>query len=116
MGAGRLPLSEHSGRKDVRYCEAMVLIGRAWTRCGKRPVELHHRITRARGGLILDAAGERYHLMNLCTGHHKVAHDQGNAFENGLLIDGYVTTGPFGRPTYYGSDEYLSRVYGPVDV
>jgi hypothetical protein len=38
------------------------------------------------------------------------AHDQGSAIENGLLLDGYVTTGPMG-PEYQGSDPYLQAKY-----
>jgi len=82
-----------------------------WTRCGRRPTELHHRLTRARGGEILDRAGETYHLINLCHRHHMAAHDFGQAFENGLLIDGSVISGPDGRPQYSGSDEYLTAKY-----
>lgn len=87
------------------------LISGRWTRCGRRPVELHHRLTRARGGLILDAVGETYHLIDLCPWHHKIAHDEGQAFENGLLISGYVTSGPHG-PVYSGPDPYLNNLYG----
>lgn len=94
----------------MRYCEAMIQVRGTWTRCGRRPTELHHRLTRARGGLILDEAGETYHLINLCHKHHMRAHDQGSAIENGLLLDGYVTTGQAG-PEYVGSDEYLSTKY-----
>lgn len=86
-----------------------------WTRCGRPYADLHHRITRARGGEILDAVGETYHLMFLCRHHHGYAHDQGSAFENGLLLDGYLTTGPSG-PIYTGSDPYLTQRYGPVDL
>lgn len=94
----------------VNRCEAMVYIQRSgvWTRCGRRGADLHHRLTRARGGLILDKAGETYHLMYLCRQHHSVAHDQGSAFESGLLLEGYVLPGPI----YTGPDEYLSRKYG----
>lgn len=83
-----------------------------YTRCGRRPTQLHHRLTRARGGLILDAAGESYHLMHLCVGHHKAAHDEGTALANGLLLDGYVTTGAHGLPLYRGSDPYLLARWG----
>ena len=83
-----------------------------YSRCGRRPTELHHRLTRARGGLILDAAGESYHLLHLCVRHHKAAHDEGTALTNGLLLDGYVTTGPDGLPHYRGSDPYLLARYG----
>ena len=93
----------------------MQLMSGRWTRCGRRQVENHHRLTRARGGLILDAAGETYHLMDLCPWHHKIAHDEGSAFENGLLLDGYVTSGLNG-PVYVGSDPYLNERYGAVDV
>jgi len=80
--------------------------------CGKEGAELHHKLTRARGGLILDEAGETYHHLYLCREHHAVAHDQGRAFDSGLLIRGSVVTGPDGRPVYTGPDEYLSEHYG----
>ncbi len=86
-----------------------------WTRCGKRGVESHHRLTRARGGTILDKAGETYHLIDLCPKHHRMA-DGEMAYRNGLLIDGYVTTGPDGTPVYSGSDPYLKAKYGSVGV
>lgn len=80
--------------------------------CGRDPADLHHKLTRARGGLILDAAGETYHHLYLCREHHGVAHDEGSAFGNGLLIRGAVTTGTDGRPLYIGPDEYLTEHYG----
>lgn len=54
--------------------------------------------------------------MYLCRRHHSVAHDQGSAFENGLLLDGKVTTGPLGKPVYVGSDEHLLKLYGAMEV
>lgn len=105
----------------MKWCEAMIRVPHTktrWMRCGKRPTETHHRLTRARGGLLLDKAGETYHLMNLCHKHHMAAHDTGQAIENGLLLDGYVTTGQDG-PEYQGSDPYLTSRYpvrGAVDV
>ena len=102
----------------AHQCEAMVGMKfgerEVWTRCGLRPTERHHRLTRARGGRILDEVGETYHLMYLCHQHHRMA-DGKQAYENGLLLDGYVTTVD-GRPQYLGSDEYLTRVYGPLSV
>jgi|SRR4051812_27864499 hypothetical protein len=100
-------------------CEAMVLVKGVNTRhhremyvcCGKDNAQLHHKITRARGGLLLDAVGETYHQMYLCVHHHADAHDQ-PAFDNGLLIRGSVVTGVDGRPYYTGPDEYLSEHYG----
>lgn len=48
--------------------------------------------------------------MDLCHLHHKIAHDA-PANENGLLIDGYVTTID-GTVRYQGSDAYLLERYG----
>lgn len=88
----------------------MVETGRkVWTRCGKRDVEVHHALTRARGGAILDSIGESYHLMVLCQEHHRGA-DGGEAYDGALLIDGYVVTED-GVPVYYGSDTYLKEKY-----
>jgi hypothetical protein len=50
--------------------------------------------------------------MYLCRAHHGVAHDEGNAFERGLLIRGSVVSGPDGKPVYTGPDEYLNEHYG----
>jgi hypothetical protein len=66
-------------------------------------------LTRARGGAILDAIGETNHLIALCPRCHAKA-DGAEAYENGLLIDGYVNTGTFG-PVYKGSDKFLSHKY-----
>jgi hypothetical protein len=81
--------------------------------CGQEPADLHHKLTRARGGILLDIAGESYHQLYLCREHHDMAHDEGSAFERGLLIHGQVITGPDGRPLYHGPDEYLTEHYGP---
>jgi len=78
--------------------------------CGAEDAHLHHKLTRARGGLLLDAVHETHHLMYLCAEHHAIAHDQ-PAFENGLLIRGSVVSGPDG-PIYTGPDEYLTEHYG----
>lgn len=97
----------------MSHCEAMIATrtGR-YACCGAEPADLHHKITRARGGLILDAANETYHQMYLCREHHAYAHDRETAFEGGLLIHGYVVTGVDGRPLYTGPDEYLTEHYG----
>jgi len=89
-----------------RYREVM------FVPCGKEDAQLHHKVTRARGGLLLDKAGETYHQMYLCVEHHKIAHDESTAFRNGLLIRGSVISGPDGSPIYLGSDEYLLKQYG----
>jgi hypothetical protein len=102
----------------MSHCEAMVLIKGGsrpegmYHACGKEPADLHHKVTRARGGKILDDAGETYHHLYLCREHHNVAHSE-PAFDNGLLIMGYVTTHLDGKPLYQGPDSYLSEHYGP---
>jgi hypothetical protein len=79
--------------------------------CGAPDAELHHKITRARGGEILDKAGETHHLIYLCREHHAYAHDSENGIKSGLLMEGYVFTGSRG-PVYIGPDEYLTEKYG----
>jgi len=74
------------------------------------PVEVHHRLTRSRGGLILDKAGEIYHLMALCRTHHKIAHEMSNPYGAGMMIEGYVVTID-GKPRYTGSDPYLQKQF-----
>ena len=100
--------------RSSNACEAMVEIKTAsnevWARCGLSPIELHHRLTRARGGHLLDDAGEIYHLLALCHGHHMAAHDDDKAFDSGLLLSGLVIGGING-PVYQGPDHYLSRKY-----
>jgi hypothetical protein len=87
-------------------CEAMIWVESAevWSRCGGRPVEVHHVLPRSRGGTILDAVGETYHLIATCNRCHTEAHT------GQMMIDGYVT-GKTGRPVYHGTDEYLLTKY-----
>jgi len=97
-------------RSDAK-CEAMVRRkGNVWARCWQIPIEVHHLLTRARGGGVLDQVGETYHLICLCTEHHAMS-DGKYAYEGGLLIDGYVTTNNRGYPVYQGSDVELSKKY-----
>jgi len=104
----------------VSRCEAMVSVEKPRGRyrqvmyvcCGKENADLHHKVTRARGGLILDKANETYHHIYLCREHHNLAHDTSKGFSSGLLIHGYVITGIDGRPLYTGPDEYLTEHYG----
>lgn len=100
------PVHERSGYR----CEALIEVNGVFARCWGKPVETHHMLTRARGGAILDAAGEIYHLIDLCPSCHRQA-DGGEAYAGGLLIDGYMTT-VNGRPAYVGTDEYLRNRYG----
>ena len=99
-------VSQQSAANKAHYMKVV------FVPCGKEDAELHHKLTRARGGHVLDKAGETYHHIWLCREHHNVAHDQGSAFQNGLLIAGSVITGPNGTPVYTGPDEYLSERYG----
>lgn len=102
-----------AGGEEIR-CEAMVpTYNGKFVQCGDLPSELHHRLTRARGGLLLDDVSEDYHHIRLCRFHHTRAHDMAGqtAVENGMLLEGYVYTGNHGWPVYVGPDEYLSRKY-----
>lgn len=95
-------------------CEAMVRMPLTstrvvYTRCFRKPIEVHHMLTRARGGKILDGTGETAHLIALCSQHHKVAHSAGG-HQAGLMMDGYITTGPDGGVVYQGSDPRLSHL------
>ena len=97
-------------------CEAMVKVRNTWARCGRTPTDLHHRLTRGRGGAVLDAVGETYHHMRLCRSHHEMA-DGAVAYETGLLIDGYVRScGKCGQPFYQGTDVYLTGRYGATTL
>lgn len=94
----------------MHRCEALVETNGKYVPCGAPDAQLHHKLTRARGGLILDKAGETYHHLRLCAEHHAIAHDQ-PAFDNGLLIRGFVKSDTRGHPIYSGPDEYLKEKY-----
>lgn len=108
-------------RKEINsrsggMCEAMVLTGAVWTRCWDKPIEIHHLLTRARGGHILDYINEYYHLIALCRAHHLDA-DGEHAYLGNLLISGYVQWDKQKKwPVYTGPDIYLSEKYGRKDV
>lgn len=87
----------------------MVAVGRTYARCFRSPVEVHHALTRARGGLILDDVGITLHLLALCHQHHRDAHGPGG-HEAGLMINGYVTSGADGLPVYSGSHPGLRHL------
>jgi hypothetical protein len=108
----RKELSSRSG--DM--CEAMELVGSVYTRCWKQPIEIHHLLTRARGGGILDYVGETYHLIALCRNHHLGA-DGAEAYLGNLLITGYVVWDKQREvPIYTGPDIYLRENYGVKSV
>jgi hypothetical protein len=81
-----------------------------WTRCFKNPIEVHHRLTRARGGAVLDEYGETHHLIALCPDHHRMA-DGADAYLSGLLLDGQMIRDG-GTHFYTGTDTYLRARYG----
>lgn len=98
------------------YCEAMRRkYNGVYTRCWGMPIEVHHLLTRGRGGDVLDAVHETYHLIALCPQCHKAA-DGAEAYAGDLLIDGYVLWNADKTwPEYTGSDDYLSRKYPRKD-
>ena len=107
---------QHILARSGRRCEAEIHVGKldVWTRCFASPVEVHHALTRARGGDVLDRAGETMHLLALCLRHHRKAHEPGG-YQAGLMIEGYVTIDhATNRPVYSGPDAYLREAYGEV--
>lgn len=90
-------------------CEA-----RATPSCRRTASSVHHRLTKARGGRLLDAVGETYHLMAICEPCHRHAHDSGQGHASGLLLRGSITSAMDGRPVYRGDDPYLSLHYSPT--
>ncbi len=91
-------------------CEAMIELPRTWTRCGRRPVEDHHVLTRSRGGRLLDSVGETYHHLALCSKHHRMVDNMG--VDSGLMLAGSVYLDG-GQIVYVGPNEYLSKTYPP---
>lgn len=81
--------------------------------CNGVGTEIHHKLPRGRGANALDKVRETYHLILLCVYHHRqVESERTNAYEDGLLISGYVMWDKtLNRPTYRGPDEYLSSTY-----
>lgn len=90
----------------------MVPVREVYTRCGVRPVQIHHRLLRSRGGDVLDNMGETDHLIALCMKHHNWAHAHpAQALKSGLIIDGQVTI-EGSRVVYRGTDWSLKLKYG----
>lgn len=100
-------------------CEAEVEHGvqtSLWARCTNPASDVHHMLTKARGGENLDRVWETYHLIALCRDCHDRCMGM-TAYEGGLLIDGSVIWDKHRQvPVYNGSDEYLTERYGvPLD-
>jgi hypothetical protein len=110
------PIKQARERADGQ-CEVMVRHGYLWVRCPGFASDVHHMLPRARGGLLLDAHREAYHLVVLCRPHHHLIHTNPRAAEvAGLTIEGRVITNKStGRLRYLGPDWYLSRKYGDRD-
>jgi hypothetical protein len=113
-------------RMEVYYrshgrCEALIRVmasrTEVWTRCYDMPVEVHHALTRGRGGDVLDRVGEVYHLIALCGNHHRLAHKEPDiAYRGGALIQGAVTWDHIRQvPVYTGPDEYLREKYPALE-
>ena len=101
----------HVVERSDGQCEAMIKVGRTWSRCWASPIEIHHMLTRGRGGGVLDEVEESYHLIALCAKCHWGA-DGAPAYAGKLLIDGYVVWNHSRtRPVYVGTDSYLSSKY-----
>lgn len=111
MAINRAQRDKVMARSDG-FCEAMIKIDRVWTRCWTTPVEIHHLLTRARGGNALDMVDEDYHLIALCHVCHGLS-DGEMAYSGNLLIEGYATwNAALQRPVYVGPDKYLTEKYG----
>lgn len=113
-GIGMRPdLRDAVFRRSNGRCEAEVWSDQlqTWTRCRRRATDVHHMITKGRGGRNLDHVGETYHLIHLCVDDHRSAHDdRANA---SLIINGYVEWDRLrNQPIYKGDDRYLFRNYG----
>lgn len=100
-------------QRSFGHCEVMVRVNQLFTRCGRRATDVHHKVTRSRGGLLLDSVDEVYHLVHLDRRHHDwVHHNVGAAERAGLYIPGQVyLVGD--QVTYRGPDRYLMKHYGP---
>jgi len=108
-----LPLRRAILRRSLGRCEAFVSIDNGHPyRCPNMATEIHHLLTKGRGGSNLDKVGETYHLIHLCSDCHRSA-DGAVAYDTGLLIEGNVTWDRFlNIPVYTGPDEYLAKRYG----
>lgn len=99
-------------------CEAFIVTQMGAFRCGAKATEIHHMLTKGRGGEHLDPF-THYHLLHMCSDDHR-ASDGGDAYEGGLLIEGSVQWDKLeDRPIYTGPDPFLSKYFGettPFDV
>ncbi len=79
--------------------------------CSLRRRSEHMLAERYLGGSVMEPDTRvRVNQKGFCPEHHRMS-DGGDAYEGGLLIDGYVSTNNRGRPVYHGSDVELSERY-----
>ena len=110
-------MDEQLRRKIIKrshgLCEMMIDYGTGLGahRCSNIASDVHHMLTKARGGASLDRVQETYHLLHLCRPCHQ-ASDGAEAYQGGFLIEGSVIWDSIhAKPRYTGPDEYLSGAY-----
>jgi hypothetical protein len=111
-------MNEQLRRKVIKrsrgMCEMMIDYGTGLGahRCNNVASDIHHMLTKGRGGAALDRVHETYHLLHLCRSCHQ-ASDGAEAYEGGFLIEGSAIWDTLHqRPRYTGPDEYLTKEYG----
>lgn len=107
---------DEARRRAYGRCEALIWVssatrGKVRARCGCKG-QVHHALTRSRGGDLLDRVGETRHLVCLCHQHHEWVHkNTGRAAQVGLYILGQAFLDGI-YLVYDGDNEYLSEKYG----
>lgn len=105
-------LRSEVARRSRGRCEAFIEISGYPSRCHRQATEIHHLLTKGRGGRALDRVGEIYHLIHLCHECHLTS-DGADAYKHGMLLEGDVIWDSFlSKPVYRGPDEYLKGKYG----
>lgn len=106
------PLRRDVLKRSLGRCEAWIQVNDGPpSRCPQRASDIHHLLTKGRGGENLDKVGETYHLIHLCRECHQAC-DGGEAYDGGMLIEGSVEWDRFRqKPVYRGPDSYLKRTY-----
>lgn len=101
-------------KRSRGMCEMMIDYGTGLGahRCTNPASDIHHMLTKARGGEALDRVQETYHLLHLCRPCH-LASDGASAYEGGFLIEGSaIWDSMMQKPIYSGPDTYLTKAYG----
>lgn len=101
-------------KRSRGMCEMMIDhgVGLGAHRCNNMASDIHHMLTKARGGRALDRVEETYHLLHLCRECH-TASDGAEAYQGGFLIEGSASWDSLhDKPVYTGPDEYLTKTYG----